>query len=93
MKFPKGLALVFMLNEMTTWGCQLGDIGDNDECPGEVALVASLGGLHGLSPQDDLHAAGDGAARQLRLCLLDTHLDSTTESDQDVYPNQVCIVL
>jgi hypothetical protein len=43
--------------------------------PGSAdSLVAGLGALHGVRPEDDFDAAGDAAARKFCLNLLDPHL-------------------
>lgn len=57
-----------------TWIGQHGHVRNHNQHAHEVALVPGLRRLHGLGPQNDLHAAGNGASRQLSLRLLDTHL-------------------
>ena len=47
---------------------------DDDQTADKLAPVAGLGGVHGLGPQDDVDTAGDAAAGQLGLDLLDSHL-------------------
>lgn len=60
-------------------GCaELRDVRYDNEGPGEVTAVSGLSRLHSLGPQDDLQGAWDGSTRQLRLRLLDTHLDTHT---------------
>lgn len=58
-----------------TRSAELGDVRHHDEGPGEVAAVSGLSRLHCLGPQHHLQRARDGTAGQLRLRLLDAHLN------------------